>query len=97
MIRLGIFNTVFRGTYAEQAEKIRAAGLACVQLWPPADEPLTPGRGPQYQEDRYMDLSRIRTDAGFQPEVSLDEGIGAYVEWLRDQRLFIVTRHRGAR
>jgi UDP-glucose 4-epimerase len=45
---------------------------------------LTPGRGPQYQEDRYMDLSRIRTDVGYEPQVSLDEGIEAYAAWLRD-------------
>ena len=51
---------------------------------------LTPGRGPQYQEDRYMDLSRIRTDVGYEPQVSLDEGISAYVEWLRDARAVAV-------
>jgi UDP-glucose 4-epimerase len=45
---------------------------------------LTRGRGPQYQEDRYMDLARIRTDVGYEPQVSLDEGIAAYVEWLRE-------------
>ena len=45
---------------------------------------LTPGRGPQYQEDRYMDLSRIRTDTGYEPQVSLDQGIAAYLDWLRD-------------
>jgi sugar phosphate isomerase/epimerase len=44
MIRLGIFNNVFGGTYAEQAARVRAAGLECVQLVPTAEEAVTPAR-----------------------------------------------------
>ena len=44
---------------------------------------LKPGRGPAYTEDRYMDLSRIKTDVGYEPEYTLERGIAEYAEWLR--------------
>jgi UDP-glucose 4-epimerase len=44
---------------------------------------LKPGRGPGYTEDRYMDLSRIRADVGYEPEYTLERGIAEYAEWLR--------------
>jgi UDP-glucose 4-epimerase len=44
---------------------------------------LKPGRGPAYQESRYMDLARIRADTGYEPEYSLDQGMSEYIAWLR--------------
>jgi UDP-glucose 4-epimerase len=44
---------------------------------------LKPGRGPNYTEDRYMDLSRIRADVGYQPQYTLERGIAEYAAWLR--------------
>ena len=29
------------------------------------------------------DLSRIKTDVGYEPEHTLETGIGAYIDWLR--------------
>jgi UDP-glucose 4-epimerase len=44
---------------------------------------LSPGRGPNYTIDRYMDLSRIRADTGYQPQYTLERGIAEYAAWLR--------------
>ena len=44
---------------------------------------LKPGRGPGYTVDRYMDLSRIKADVGYQPQYSLERGIAEYAEWLK--------------
>ncbi len=45
---------------------------------------LQHGRGPNYTVDRYMDLSRIKADVGYEPEYTLERGIGEYVAWFRD-------------
>ncbi len=44
---------------------------------------LKPGRGPSYTSDRYMDLSRIKADVGYEPEYTLERGIAEYADWLR--------------
>jgi UDP-glucose 4-epimerase len=44
---------------------------------------LKSGRGPNYTEDRYMDLSRIKADTGYEPEYTLERGITEYAGWLR--------------
>ena len=44
---------------------------------------LKPGRGPGYTVDRYMDLSRIKADVGYQPQYGLERGIAEYAEWLK--------------
>jgi UDP-glucose 4-epimerase len=44
---------------------------------------LKPGRGPGYTVDRYMDLSRIKADVGYQPRYTLERGIAEYAEWLK--------------
>ena len=44
---------------------------------------LKPGRGPGYTEDRYMDLSRIKADTGYEPKYTLERGIAEYAGWLR--------------
>jgi UDP-glucose 4-epimerase len=44
---------------------------------------LQPGRGPNYTVDRYMDLSRIKADTGYEPHYTLERGIAAYAEWLK--------------
>jgi UDP-glucose 4-epimerase len=48
---------------------------------------LTPGRGPLYMEDRYMDLSRIQQDVGYRPEYTLERGIQEYADWLRHNEI----------
>jgi UDP-glucose 4-epimerase len=45
---------------------------------------LLPGRGPNYTIDRYMDLTRIQADVGYQPQYSLERGIAEYAAWLRE-------------
>jgi UDP-glucose 4-epimerase len=44
---------------------------------------LKPGRGPGYTVDRYMDLSRIKADVGYEPQYTLERGIAEYADWLR--------------
>ncbi len=47
---------------------------------------LKPGRSPAANPPNpVMDLSRITSDVGYQPEYDIDSGIAAYVESLRDQ------------
>jgi UDP-glucose 4-epimerase len=44
---------------------------------------LKPGRGPTYTVDRYMDLSRIKEDVGYEPRYKLEQGVTEYAEWLK--------------
>ncbi len=45
---------------------------------------LSPGRSSQEQlVDAFMDLGRLQTDTGYQPNYTLDEGIADYLGWLR--------------
>jgi nucleoside-diphosphate-sugar epimerase len=44
---------------------------------------LKPGRTPGTSTNPATDLSRIKSDAGYEPEHTLDAGIGAYIDWLR--------------
>jgi UDP-glucose 4-epimerase len=45
---------------------------------------LKPGRAPGTATNPATDLSRIKTDVGYQPEHNLETGIAAYIEWLRN-------------
>jgi UDP-glucose 4-epimerase len=45
---------------------------------------LQPGRGPTFTPDRYMDLSRIKADTGYEPQYTLEQGIAEYAAWLRE-------------
>jgi UDP-glucose 4-epimerase len=44
---------------------------------------LRPGRTPGAPDDPAQDLSRIKTDVGYEPEETLATGVAKYVEWLR--------------
>lgn len=46
-------------------------------------EALKPGRTPGGAQNPATDLSRIKTDVGYEPAHTLESGIAAYVEWLR--------------
>jgi UDP-glucose 4-epimerase len=63
-------------TIAETLEQI-VPGVSLV-------ETLQPGRGPTYQDDRHMDLSRIKADVGYEPQYTLERGLREYADWLRD-------------
>jgi len=45
---------------------------------------LVPGRSATAATNPATDLSRIKADVGYQPEHTIETGIAAYVEWLRD-------------
>src|SRR5262245_40855477 len=44
---------------------------------------LKPGRTPGNAVNPATDLSRIKTDVGYEPAHTLESGIAAYIEWLR--------------
>src|SRR5712692_5906345 len=44
---------------------------------------LKPGRTPGTSINPATDLSRIKTDVGYEPEHTLETGIAAYIDWLR--------------
>src|SRR5438128_11637856 len=44
---------------------------------------LKPGRTPRTSINPATDLSRIKTDVGYEPEHPLETGISAYIDWLR--------------
>ena len=44
---------------------------------------LKPGRTPGNALNPATDLTRIKTDAGYEPVHTLESGIAAYIEWLR--------------
>ena len=44
---------------------------------------LKPGRTPNAVTNPATDLSRIRTELGYEPEHTLETGIAAYIDWLR--------------
>jgi UDP-glucose 4-epimerase len=45
---------------------------------------LKPGRTPGTAINPATDLSRIKTDVGYEPEHTLETGISAYIDWLRN-------------
>jgi UDP-glucose 4-epimerase len=44
---------------------------------------LQPGRGPRYRENPAGDITRARTDVGYEPQYTIETGVADYVEWLR--------------
>jgi UDP-glucose 4-epimerase len=64
-------------TNRELAEAVNAAV-------PGATIRLEPGRDPQAQQDRYMDLTRAREDLGYEPQYDIGSAIADYVGWLRE-------------
>ncbi len=51
---------------------------------PGAKIALPPGRSAPPKPNNYMDLSRIRRDAGYEPRYDVERGVAEYIAWLRD-------------
>jgi UDP-glucose 4-epimerase len=67
-----------------RATKNSDVAAAIKAVLPGASVDLLPGRdldGPG--ADTYLDISRIRSDTGYQPEYGVERGIAEYVDWLR--------------
>ena len=45
---------------------------------------LKPGSPPNSRTNPAMDLSRIAAEVGYEPEYSIERGIGEYIQWLRN-------------
>jgi UDP-glucose 4-epimerase len=51
---------------------------------PDAKIAVKPGKGPApTPPNNYLDLSRAKEDFGWQPKLTIEKGIPAYIEWLR--------------
>jgi UDP-glucose 4-epimerase len=44
---------------------------------------LREGTGPSFRPNAYMDLTRISTDTGYQPEYQIERAAQDYADWLR--------------
>ena len=49
---------------------------------PDAKITLKPGRGPANRPNPHMDISRIKQDAGYEPQYDVDSGVKEYIDWL---------------
>jgi UDP-glucose 4-epimerase len=63
-------------TYAELAAAVNAAV-------PGANIELPPGASPGARRAPYLDISRARQDAGYEPAYDIARGVADYVAWLR--------------
>lgn len=53
------------------------------ELIPDAKLPLQEGQSPRWRPDGYMDLSRLRTDTGYQAKYEIPEAVADYIKWLQ--------------
>ena len=77
-----------RRTYNVTGERILTLGdLAGIvrQLLPEADIAIAPGPDPLDDRQAEFDTRAARCDLGFRPEISLEKGIEAYADWLRER------------
>jgi dihydroflavonol-4-reductase len=65
------------------------AGLLCELVCVPLgmEPPLYRRRVDFYTKSRAFDITRARTELGYEPKVSLEEGIHRTAEWYREQKL----------
>jgi nucleoside-diphosphate-sugar epimerase len=65
------------------------ASVVCEKLWKSvgADPPLYPRRTEFFALDRAFDISKARSVLGYQPSVSLEEGLARTAEWYRAEGL----------
>jgi nucleoside-diphosphate-sugar epimerase len=63
------------------------AGAACEAIFTPLgmSPPLYRRRVDFFRKSRAFDISRARRELGFEPKVTLREGIGRTLEWYREQ------------
>jgi nucleoside-diphosphate-sugar epimerase len=55
-------------------------------ILPQAQIEMKPGPDPIDTMQEEFDISAVRRDLGFSPEFSLEQGIAAYVDWLKNRR-----------
>jgi UDP-glucose 4-epimerase len=63
-------------TYREFTETVK-------KLAPNTPIELPPGNGPRHRPNAYMDIDRIKKDAGYRPQYDLERGVAEYLDWLR--------------
>lgn len=61
---------------------VRRLADAARAVKPDARIPLDEGRGPRYKEDNHLDVSRIKTELGFEPAYTVETGMAEYIAWL---------------
>jgi UDP-glucose 4-epimerase len=48
---------------------------------------LAPGKSPRSKENGYLDISWAKEDAGYEPQYTLEQSTGDYINWLRKNPL----------
>ena len=79
--------TLPRRTYNVTGERILTLGdVAGIVRWllPGADIAIEAGPDPLDDRQAEFDTRAARRDLGFRPEISLEKGIAAYADWLRE-------------
>ena len=68
---------------------VYAASVACEALWKilPGSPPLYPRRVEFFSKSRSFDDSRARTELGYVPKVTLEDGLRRTFEWYRSEGL----------
>jgi UDP-glucose 4-epimerase len=66
--------------YATKSRDVLAAVQRAV---PGFQAELPPGRSPGSQLNRYFNISRIRSELGFEPQYDIARGIADYIAWLQ--------------
>ena len=66
-----------------------AAGHICQAICKPLHiaPPIFPRRVDWYRQNRAFDITRARTELGYDPKVGLDEGLKRTYEWYLEQGL----------
>jgi len=54
-------------------------------LWPDAEPPMTPFLARELATAHWFDLTAARRDLGYEPRVTIDEGLRLLAEWLGKQ------------
>jgi UDP-glucose 4-epimerase len=44
---------------------------------------LQPGRSPRYRPHAYMDITRIKEEAGYRPQYNIKQAVTEYIDWLK--------------
>ena len=69
---IGCGRAISNAEFVEAVSKAKPSSTIAIQ----------PGRGPRYREDAYMDVSRVRSELGFEPRYGHEQAIAEYIEWL---------------
>ena len=65
-----------------QAVPVSRLAAAVNAVKPEVELGIKEGRGPRYKDDNYMDVSRLKTELGFEPAYTVETAMADYIAWL---------------